>query len=571
MFGERYFATRQKLAAVVHDAHQLAQRLGIKLDDFSEGSELIQGLENPFLFVVSGEVNAGKSTLINGLFGEELCTVNVLPETERVLWYRYDEDERDEEITEILEERYRDIDFLTDFNIVDTPGTNSVVRGHQAITESFLPVADLVLFVFPVSNPWGAATWDFIEQFPEELQGKVAFVLQQKDLRDEEELAIIMEHMRSLARQKLGGAPDVFAVSGKQATIAKNRKPFEDKLWRESGYPKLEEFISKVVTSSPTRRQVLRDVRDATSAALRRIESQLDAASGEIDRKNRVLRDLETEIDHGRDAYGGEFEETLESIGELFLETGRQSLGRLRSRIGLGPTFKSLFRRDEAPTEIEKDLCEAVENSIGEMTDGETASLKKLCESHWNKIGTRIESEVELTPPDPNGDAVNHDRAHQRFSRRMTRAARQSVMKLKLRGLLEMQLDSRRVVLQRFIVGTLLSLTIAGVLGTMGFHPYSWIGVSFAGVLALLGIVQTQRSGAELVRWFGERLERSREAFAEMLSREYREGVRDFFKEYAVLFDQLRRQLAQAKTDLEPQQKDWNDLFVELKAIEQEL
>lgn len=571
MFGERYFATRQKLAAVVHDARQLAQRLGIELDDFSEGSELIQGLENPFLFVVCGEVNAGKSTLINGLFGEELCTVNVLPETERVLWYRFDETAHDDEITEILEERYRDIDFLTDFNIVDTPGTNSVVRGHQAITESFLPVADLVLFVFPVSNPWGAATWDFIAQFPEELEGKVAFVLQQKDLRDEEELAIIMEHMRSLARQKLGGAPDVFAVSGKQATLAKARKPFVDKLWRESGYPKLEEFISKIVTSSPSRRQVLRDVRDATSAALRRIESKLDTASGEIDRKERVLRDLETEIDHSRDAYGGEFEETLESIGDLFLTTGRESLGRLHSRIGLLPTLKSLFRRDEAPAEIEKDLCAAVENSIGEMTDGEAAVLKKFCATHWTKIGPRIQEEVELAPPDPSSDEVNHERAHQRFSRRMTRAARQSVMKLKLRGLLEMQLDSRRVVLQRFIVGTLLSLTLAGVLGTFNLHPYSWIGVSFAAVLALLGIVQTQRSGAELVRWFGERLERSREAFAEMLSREYREGVRDFFKEYAVLFEKLRRQLIQAKADLEPQQKEWNDLFVELKAIEQEL
>ena len=167
MFGEQYFATRKKLGVVVHNTRELARNLGLEIAGFSEESELLEGLENPFLFVVSGEVNAGKSTLINGLFGEELCKVNVLPETERVLWYRFGEEEHNEEITEILEERYRPIDFLSDFNIVDTPGTNSVVRGHQAITESFLPVADLVLFVFPVSNPWGAATWDFIERFPE--------------------------------------------------------------------------------------------------------------------------------------------------------------------------------------------------------------------------------------------------------------------------------------------------------------------------------------------------------------------------------------------------------------------
>jgi predicted GTPase len=184
MFGERYFATRQKLAAVVNDTRDLARTSGVELNGFAADSELFEGFANPFLFVVCGEVNAGKSTLINGLFGQELCSVNVLPETERVTWYRYGETSHNEEITEVLEERYRPIEFLSDFNSVDTPGTNSVIRGHQAITERFLPVADLVLFVFPVSNPWGAATWDFIARFPEELRGKVAFFLQQKDQRD---------------------------------------------------------------------------------------------------------------------------------------------------------------------------------------------------------------------------------------------------------------------------------------------------------------------------------------------------------------------------------------------------
>ena len=87
MFGERYFATRQKLSAVVHDARQLARTTGVELNGYSEESELLQGLKNPFLFVVCGEVNAGKSTLINGLFGEDLCAVNVLPETQRDIWF----------------------------------------------------------------------------------------------------------------------------------------------------------------------------------------------------------------------------------------------------------------------------------------------------------------------------------------------------------------------------------------------------------------------------------------------------------------------------------------------------
>ena len=75
----------------------------------------------------------------------------------------------------------------------------------------------------------------------------------------------------------------------------------------------------------------------------------------------------------------------------------------------------------------------------------------------------------------------------------------------------------------------------------------------------------------ELVKWFQERLQRSEEVFAEMLSMEYREGVRDYFKEYGVLFEIVRRQLIKSKAEIKPRQKEWNELFLELKAIEQEL
>lgn len=571
MFGERYFATRQKLAALVHDVRELAREAGVVLEELAEESEVLHGLENPFLFVVCGEVNAGKSTLINGLFGEELCSVNVLPETEKVLWYRYGEQARDDEITEVLEERYRPIDFLSDFNIVDTPGTNSVIRGHQAITEHFLPVADLVLFVFPVSNPWGAATWDFITRFPEDLRGKVAFVLQQKDLRDDNELAIIIEHMRQLARQKLGESHDVFAVSGKLAMQAKGRRPFESKLWKASGYPELEEFISRIVTNSPARRQVLRDVREVTSGALRRIEKELDAATAAADRKARVLRDLENEIDHRRDAYGEEFEEKLDLLGEVFEVEAKDSVATLRESVGLWPTLRSLFRRDETPAEIEQVLGRAIEAAIGGLAEGEAGQLERLCKAHWEEICPRIREDLEVEPPTVEGGGVERERARQHFVRRMARAAKQSVVKLKLRGLLEMQLDFRRRVLQRFVVGVLLALSIAGGLGAFGVHPYSWLAVCLAAVLAVLGVVQARRSGVELVNWFEERVAGSRGVFMDMLSREYREGVREFFKEYSELFDVVRAAILKARARIDPRHSEWRALYLELKSIEQEL
>ena len=189
MFGESYFATRRRLTDAVVAVRKLGEITGADVSSLADedikkilqDDKIGEKIRDGFLVSIIGEVNAGKSTLLNGLFGQDLCKVNVLPETETVHWYRWGKEAKTIHTTPTLEERFRPIDFLQDFNIVDTPGTNSIVPGHQPITERFLPVADLLLFVFPVSNPWGAATWQFISRLPEKQLRNVAFVLQHWD------------------------------------------------------------------------------------------------------------------------------------------------------------------------------------------------------------------------------------------------------------------------------------------------------------------------------------------------------------------------------------------------------
>ena len=571
MFGERYFATRKKLARVVDDVRGLARSTELELCAFSEDSELLQGLKNPFLFVVCGEVNAGKSTLINGLFGSDMCEANVLPQTDRVMWYRHGDEVVDDEITPILEERYRPIDFLRDFNIVDTPGTNSVMRGHQAITERFLPVADLVLFVFPVSNPWGAATWDFIARFPEALSGKVAFILQQKDLRDERELEIITEHMRDLAQQKLGEKPQVFAVSGRMALAAKRREPFEERGWKESGYPQLEAFISSVVTNSPGRRKVLRDVRDATSSGLRKIEEGIEGKTRLLGQHESFLRDLESEIDQLRDDYGQETDGKFGGLGEVLADEGDEAVALLAKQVGLFPTLASLFRRDDAPALMEKALSKAVETAVHELAEVDGEYMEGVCRKHWERTTGRIEKRLELKAPSMGEGDVDMDRCKEQLAKRLGRAARQAVVALKLRGVLEIQMEARRSVLRRFVALALLLVSLGGGLGAAGIDPYSWITMGVAGLVAVLGIWQSRRSGAETLKWFSDRLAGSRAGFAESLTPDYLDGVRRFFGDYSKLVDVVRKDVAKGKQELKPLQDQWSDLFVELKAIEQEL
>ena len=106
-------------------------------------------------------------------------------------------------------ERYLPIAFLQDFNIVDTPGTNTMVAEHQTITENFIPRADLMLFVFSVVNPWGASAWELLRFVNQKWLKNVVFVLQQADLRDPGEVEVIEQHLRETAN-KTGICPSDF-------------------------------------------------------------------------------------------------------------------------------------------------------------------------------------------------------------------------------------------------------------------------------------------------------------------------------------------------------------------------
>ena len=46
------------------------------------------------------------------------------------------------------------VELLRDVHIVDTPGTNAIIREHERLTTEFVPRSDLVLFVTSADRPF---------------------------------------------------------------------------------------------------------------------------------------------------------------------------------------------------------------------------------------------------------------------------------------------------------------------------------------------------------------------------------------------------------------------------------
>ena len=240
ILNDKLLTLRSQIDEIVKDLHDLT--VEIRHEELTRiVSDLRNRINEPFMFVIVGEVKAGKSSFINALLstGKEICKVAPQPMTDtiqQVIW-----GEREEVITlnPYLKKITHPVEILKEIAIVDTPGTNTIVEHHQEITERFVPASDLIVFVFEAKNPYRQSAWDFFDFIHTEWRRKVIFVLQQKDLLDEADLAVNVKGVFDHATKKGIEEPKVFATSAKQEMEGNAL---------ESGFLSLRDYIRENIT-----------------------------------------------------------------------------------------------------------------------------------------------------------------------------------------------------------------------------------------------------------------------------------------------------------------------------------
>jgi len=237
--------------------------------------QALQDLEGPFLLVVAGEFNSGKSSLLNALLGRELLREGVTPTTDRIQWIAYGEEPGSRALEPGLVVLQLPHPLLKDVHLVDTPGTNAVIEHHQILTERFLPRADLILFTTSADRPYTASERDFLEL----IRGwgkKVVLVVNKLDLLGPGEAEEVLAYVREQAARTLGVEPPVFGVSARRARAGEDR-----------GVKELEAFIERVLREEAARIKL--------GSPLGVLERLLEQGEGRIGREVELLAsELET-------------------------------------------------------------------------------------------------------------------------------------------------------------------------------------------------------------------------------------------------------------------------------------
>ncbi|KAK4731934.1 hypothetical protein R3W88_024922 [Solanum pinnatisectum] len=235
------------------------------MEEISLLKDAVSQLDEPFLLVIVGEFNSGKSTFINALLGKKYLKDGVVPTTNEITFLRYsdvDGSQRCERHPDGQYVCYLPAPVLEEMIIVDTPGTNVILQRQQRLTEEFVPRADLLLFLMSADRPLTESEVSFL-RYTQQWSKKVVFVLNKSDIYKnkgelEEAIAFIKENTRKLLNTE---AVTLYPVSARLALESKlstfdgalsqnNGSSNNDSHWKTKSFYELEKYLSSFLDSS---------------------------------------------------------------------------------------------------------------------------------------------------------------------------------------------------------------------------------------------------------------------------------------------------------------------------------
>ncbi|MFK7770755.1 MAG: dynamin family protein [Saprospiraceae bacterium] len=329
-------------------------------------SDLRNRINEPFMFVIVGEVKVGKSSFVNALLGsgKEICKVSPAPMTDTIQQIIYGEKEETIMVSPFLKKITQPVEILKEIAIVDTPGTNTIVDQHQEITERFIPASDLIVFVFESKNPYRQSAWDFFNFIHDDWRKKIIFVLQQKDLMPEEDLQVNIKGVHDYAVKKGIVNPNIFAVSAK-LELENNHEA--------SGYLPLRDFIKENITGGKAPGLKLQN----NIATSKNINERI--SSGVNDRKKQWESDVvfRKDITQTLDEQSVKSSTQVDQLVENLLSAYDRITYKKQTELSNGLSFFSLLRRQISSIFSKKENPQKWLNDLADSFDQELNSELK--------------------------------------------------------------------------------------------------------------------------------------------------------------------------------------------------
>jgi small GTP-binding protein len=379
---------------VLHEERRLLGQLRVFLVRLAASSEnqkalarSIAQLDELFLLVVVGEFNAGKSSVINALLGDKVLDEGVTPTTSRIGLLRHGEPGR-ANVGVGVEQISLPLDVLREITIVDTPGTNAVLRDHEALTREFVPRSDVIFFVTSTDRPFTESERAFLEAI-QSWGKKVVVVLNKIDILETAEerdavVAFVKEKVLALLRFR----PRVFPISARQARRAKAEA--NDALLRTSGFEALEAFVTETLHESVRVRLKLLNPLTVGLRVLDEAKRSVEEQAAPLEEDYATLFEIEAELTRHRDGLARNLRPRLADVERPLFDLEKRgadffdeshSIKRILELLNVKRTCTRFER------EVIADLGQLLEKRTNDVGEWMVASEA----ARWQEIAARLE------------------------------------------------------------------------------------------------------------------------------------------------------------------------------------
>ena len=471
----------------------------------------LTNLQAAALLVIVGEVKAGKSSFINALLREDVCEVAPGPCTVRIQELVYGVERKVESLGDSWQRVSLPKEVLREITMVDTPGTNSIVRDHQTITENYIPQSDLVVFVFSAVNPHTKSAWELLTLISKQWHRKVVFVLQQADRASHRELTTNLEHVKQYARDRQVENPIVFTLSAKR----------EIEVMPESGFSEFRSYLQNTIACGEAWRMKVEGSYQTIRSVMTRLLAHLRAEKTAVDGERAFYQDLLCKVDAREAKANGLKLLIVDKLAATYDSLARQSEDEFAKGLRVGKLFRRAipFLRDKNTEAWLRDLKEDFEKSARKEMETEAMQVSK---DLFNEMRTMMD---ELT------QTIARRQERMRASVLLPQAGDQLGMLEQLRSKLEhIRVDEN--ILRGKVAETadVRKLALAGsLLAALGvilaaLSPILWLDITggiFLGTGMLLVAVGLLWRRSSVLRDFKQRLGDSQQMFRERLDSEF--------------------------------------------------
>ena len=385
MIDQRLTPIKTRLDDIGKDLHNFT--IEIRHDELSKMvSELRNRIQEPFMFVIVGEVKAGKSSFINALLdtGKEICAVAPSPMTDTVQQIIYGTEKEEQQLNPYLKRIYLPVEILKEIAIVDTPGTNTIIDHHQEITERFIPASDLIVFVFEAKNPYRESAWKFFEFIHDDWRKKIVFILQQKDLLPENELEINKKGLIEQAGKKGMKRPLVFTVSAKDEL--EGRKDI-------SGFAAVRDYIKENITGGQAPWLKLKNNITTFENILDRIAKGLDDREAQYKADVQFREEVKSTLDEQESISVGQVKHMVSSLLASYDAVTVKKEMEISSSLSMFSLIKRSFRSIFSKQQSLKVYLETLAASLGEEMNKE---LRKRLDENIADLAQSIQNMVQI-------------------------------------------------------------------------------------------------------------------------------------------------------------------------------